>query len=944
MKLKKATALLLALLLVLPCSAPAFAAEQEVEIHISTVEQLQKLAVDCTLDSFSEGLKVVLDNDLDLSGVEFHPIPSFSGCFDGGGHSISGMNPATDGSHQGLFRYIQAEGVVRDLKVEGKVSPASSRASIGGIAGTNYGTISNCSFDGTVEGLNMIGGIAGENYGSIDGCAMSGSVSGKRYTGGIAGYSTGYIGECKNSASINTSITEGGLELSQLNLADIVNPELTSAEDADVVSDSGGVAGYSSGVLSACRNDGEVGYPHYGYNVGGIVGRQAGYVNQCENYGQVLGRKDVGGIVGQMEPFLQLKSAMTLSGELYTLNQLTTQAMGNLSGMSQQMNDVLNGINNNSSSALDKLTGNNGETANPGTVEASPTAAGAAEPTPGETAEPTAGETSDPTAGEPTAPGTTDPGTSAPGTTDPGTTDPGTGGGTDLPQLPDVNLPGDISSADLSNMRESMNQLAVIMSNSTGDMAEDMVAVGQQLSRVIMLMASALSGANMTAFEDVSEDQSADEVNGRVAACVNNGAVEGDSNVGGIAGTMAIEYEFDMEGVLSKYLGSGSIISSTFLAKCICSDDINNGSITAKKDNCGGVAGLADVGTVYACQGYGSVESLEGSCIGGLVGRSNTSVRDSYAMCSVEGTEYVGGIAGYATELSGCVSLVGIDDLTACSGAIAGWADMTAQDAVHDNIFVHESLGAVDGISYLGKASAVSYDELMQREGLPEAFTKLTLRFVSDGRLIKEIEFSYGGDVDTGSIPPVPEKEGYSGHWPDYNYVNLRFSDTIEAVYTPRQAAVAADRQRENSPMSLLLLEGDFEDSTKLSLNEYSGDGPDIPGDKLLEKWALSIEGSEIPQGGYTVRYLPPEGVESVDIYVYDGEQWSRQSTARSGSYTTFSASEESLVFCAASSEQEDTALTALIIVIAVALLMTVFVLIRRRRAGRKKPQPSAAE
>ncbi len=940
MNMKKATALLLAFLLLLPYAPPAAAAEPEEEIiHISTVEQLCQLAVECTLDSYSEGVRVVLDNDLDLSGVVFHPIPSFSGSFDGGGHTISGMNPATDGSHQGLFRYIQAKGTVQDLKVEGRVAPSSSRSSIGGIAGTNYGTIRECSFEGKVEGLNMIGGIAGDNYGSIEGCTMSGSVSGKRYTGGIAGYSTGYIGECTNSAQVNTSITEGGLELSQLNLADIINPELTSAEDTDVVSDSGGIAGYSSGVLSACRNDGEVGYPHYGYNVGGIAGRQSGYVNRCENHGQILGRKDVGGIVGQMEPFLQLKSAMSLSGELYTLQSLTAEAMGNLSGMSQQMNDVLNGVNNSSSSALDKLNNNGtGGSADSGTVPD----AGEATPAAPEVT-PNAGGTTDPGT-DPGTGGTTDPGTD-PGTggaTDP-STDPGTGGGTDLPQLPGVELPGDIA-IDLDNMTENMNKLAGIMSNSTGELAEDMVAVSRQLSRVIMLMASALSGANMTAFEDVSEKQRADEVNGRVAACTNFGAVEGDSNVGGVAGTMAIEYEFDMEGLLSQYLGTGNIISSTFLAKCICSDDINNGSITAKKDNCGGITGLADVGTVYGCQGYGSVESLEGSCIGGIVGRSNTSVRDSYAMCAVEGTEYVGGIAGYGTEVSGCMSLVGIDDLTACSGAIAGWADMTAEDAVHDNIFVHESIGAVDGISYQGRANAVSYEELMESENLPEAFAKLKLSFKADGELVKELEFTYGGDIDTDSIPPVPEKEGYSGHWPDYNYVNLHFSDTIEAVYTPRQAAVAAARQREGSPMSLLLLEGDFEDGAKLSLNEYSGDGPGIAGGNLLEKWVFSVDGSRIPQGGYTVRYLPPEGTESVDIYVYDGEQWSRQSTARSGSYTTFAAGGDSVVFCAVEREQEDSMVTALIIGAAAALVVIAVVIIRRRRVGKREKQTAAAE
>ena len=53
---------------------------------------------------------------------------------------------------------------------------------------------------------------------------------------------------------------------------------------------------YRGNRLSSCR-----------YNVGGIAGRQSGYLHDCENRGAVYGRKDVGGVVGQMEPYLILK-------------------------------------------------------------------------------------------------------------------------------------------------------------------------------------------------------------------------------------------------------------------------------------------------------------------------------------------------------------------------------------------------------------------------------------------------------------------------------------------------------------------------------------------------------------------------------------------------------------------------------------------------------------
>ena len=111
MRGKSLLALLLCLTLLLSAAPLAFAepAQEEKEWvirHISSVEDLEKLAEDCRLDSYSRNLHVVLDKDLDLEGTAIQPIPSFGGVFDGGGHSITGLHLATDGSHQGLFRYI----------------------------------------------------------------------------------------------------------------------------------------------------------------------------------------------------------------------------------------------------------------------------------------------------------------------------------------------------------------------------------------------------------------------------------------------------------------------------------------------------------------------------------------------------------------------------------------------------------------------------------------------------------------------------------------------------------------------------------------------------------------------------------------------------------------------------------------------------------------------
>lgn len=78
-------------------------------------------------------------------------------------------------------------------------------------------------------------------------------------------------------------------------------------------------------------NRGDVGYPHTGYNVGGIAGRQAGYIRGCTNQAVILGRKEVGGIVGQMEPYTLLRyeedTLQKLANQLDILNTLLNGAL-----------------------------------------------------------------------------------------------------------------------------------------------------------------------------------------------------------------------------------------------------------------------------------------------------------------------------------------------------------------------------------------------------------------------------------------------------------------------------------------------------------------------------------------------------------------------------------------------------------------------------------------
>ena len=211
-------------------------------ITIRSAEEFEDFARNCRSSAWSVGLTVKLQADIDFEGRAIMPIPSFSGKFYGNGYKIENFSCASNGSHQGLFRYVESEGRIVNLKVSGVIAPEGSRCSVGGIVGTNRGSVVSCSFSGIVDGLISVGGIAGENLGVISRCSTEGSVSGKHFTGGICGYNEGTLRLCKNSAEVNIEIKDEAVDIETLDIKDLIGINLVSTEDGNTVSDIGTTA------------------------------------------------------------------------------------------------------------------------------------------------------------------------------------------------------------------------------------------------------------------------------------------------------------------------------------------------------------------------------------------------------------------------------------------------------------------------------------------------------------------------------------------------------------------------------------------------------------------------------------------------------------------------------------------------------------------------------
>lgn len=171
----------------------------------------------------NRGAYAVLTANIDLNNEPWTPIGNYTegnqiyyeGTFDGGGHTISGLNVTGEFVYAGLFGTVK-DGTIKSLTVAGKVSPSNSQCIVGGIVGyASNAVIKNCSNHCSVTGhtTSIIGGIAGFNSsGAIIDCYNVGTISGINYAeaiGGIVGSNSGTISNCYNVGTVSNDTSVG---------------------------------------------------------------------------------------------------------------------------------------------------------------------------------------------------------------------------------------------------------------------------------------------------------------------------------------------------------------------------------------------------------------------------------------------------------------------------------------------------------------------------------------------------------------------------------------------------------------------------------------------------------------------------------------------------------------------------------------------------------------
>lgn len=234
-------------------------------------------------------INITLDTDIDLTGKDWTPIGtdydnSYKGTFDGGGHTITGLTFTTNDEYAGLFGWLNRAGTVKNVVMEGVqiTSHQIYGGSIGGVVGSGWGTIENCSVSGSVSGTVYVGGVVGVQIGgSITGCSSSATVKGMVDVGGVAG-------QTNSSATLTACYATGNVIIEMDPKKNIAGGSLVGMNAGSSL-----LACYATGNVTSTGSS--TGYMH----IGGFLGNNyttvtAGYWKNNHEQGIGYNRESTG--------------------------------------------------------------------------------------------------------------------------------------------------------------------------------------------------------------------------------------------------------------------------------------------------------------------------------------------------------------------------------------------------------------------------------------------------------------------------------------------------------------------------------------------------------------------------------------------------------------------------------------------------------------------------
>ena len=702
------------------------------------------------------------------------------------------------------------------------------------------GFITNLNISGSINvtgSQENIGGIAGVNKGVINESSFSGKVNASTATGAIAGYNheNAKIVSCTSDADILATNQTGGIAgVNDGLISSCTSKSRVNTQELDTTLDIGGV---DVGTLNLTqnvidRND-----------MGGIAGESTGIISDCVNYGKIGFAHtgyNVGGIAGK-----QSGKVITCSneGEIYgrkDVGGIVGQAEPDIE--SEYLNDrvddvqssidIINSTLNNMSSSMNNAS-SDVKSYTENIIDQYKEL---------------------------------------------------------LDKLQDKlngNNDNDEKIEDFENstVADDIHGLADTVDSEIRTIADSIERISAQIKNIGNTVTETMDvvTSDDNYIEDISSADSAQNSDGVIAKSVNRGAVHGDINAGGIAGTMNVEYDVDPEYDLDITETTNVRLRSTVSDVVIYC--INYGEVNLKKDCAGGIVGLQELGLVYGSEGYGTVKSETGNYAGGIAGNSASAITDSYSLCNVESEDYTGGICGKGYTMQNCISIPAILGDGEAKGSLAGIIESDGE--VSTNIFVNDIYGGIDDINYSGKADSASYEAVMAMENIPDGFHRVTLVFKADGNVIDTKNIAYNANLGVSELPSIPDKDGYYAQWPE-NIVSkpILQNTVVEAEYHVWIESVAGDIASQNDK-PLFIAEGKFYDDNKITLSKCDTDN--LSGD-IEYSYAWKMRGTDVKdKGTKTCHFYIKNTSGSSEVWYRDNADsgWVKADAKEHGSYMT---------------------------------------------------------
>ncbi len=274
-----------------PSASQRGLAQSDGYIMIETPEDLAQVMNDTAAYA---GEKLKLTGPIDMTGQTVEPLGNgttpFSGTFDGGGFTISNLTITSGTGYTGMFGQVTGtvENVVLDQCAITDTNESYTKG-IGGLAGYNKGTVTNCILTNSsvTTSYSYLGGLIGYNEGTVAGCGVeassvtAASVATMAYAGGFTGCN-GANGQISLSYVLGGTVAFTGAE----------------AKGQEI----GGFAGRNAAAnskISQCYSTSQV--TSAGDKAGGFIGNaNNGSIENCFSTGNVTGRKYVGGFAADL--------------------------------------------------------------------------------------------------------------------------------------------------------------------------------------------------------------------------------------------------------------------------------------------------------------------------------------------------------------------------------------------------------------------------------------------------------------------------------------------------------------------------------------------------------------------------------------------------------------------------------------------------------------------